>query len=121
MHSTPTLILACSASCGLHKHVTSEKHLRFLALMEKCWQQVKLCSSLCYEREKEFNIPYRFTAFLDCKSRGNCEEKNTCFFVAYDVVHGLQQWRLVVKMAGRAAKFHLWLNMQDCRPAHGCL
>jgi len=42
-------------------------------------------------------------------------------FVAYDVVHGLQQWRLVVKMAGRAAKFHLWLNMQDCRPAHGCL
>ena len=27
------------------------------------------------------------------------------------------QWRLVVKMAGRAAKFHLWLNIQDCRPA----
>ena len=31
------------------------------------------------------------------------------------------QWRLVVKMAGRAAKFHLWLNIQDCRPAPGCL
>jgi len=22
-----------------------------------------------------------------------------------------QQWRLVVKLAGRAAKFHLWLNI----------
>jgi len=31
------------------------------------------------------------------------------------------QWRLVVKMAGRAAKFHLWLNIQVCRPAPGCL
>jgi len=28
------------------------------------------------------------------------------------------QWRLVVKLAGRAAKFHLWLNIWDCRP--GC-
>ena len=27
----------------------------------------------------------------------------------------LVQWRLVVKMAGRAAKLHLWLNIQDCR------
>jgi len=27
------------------------------------------------------------------------------------------KWRLVKKMARRAAKFHLWLNMlQDCRP-----
>jgi len=31
------------------------------------------------------------------------------------------QWRLVVKMAGWATKFHLWLNMQDCRPAPGGL
>jgi len=31
------------------------------------------------------------------------------------------QWRLVVKMAWRAAKFHLWLNIKDCRPAPGCL
>jgi len=30
----------------------------------------------------------------------------------------LQQWRLVVKLAGRAAKFHLWLNIWNCR--HGC-
>ena len=29
------------------------------------------------------------------------------------------QWRLVVKMTGRAAKFHPWLNIWDCRP--GCL
>jgi len=42
-------------------------------------------------------------------------------FVAYDVVNGLQQWRLVVKMAGRAAKFHLWLNTRDGCPALGCL
>jgi len=28
------------------------------------------------------------------------------------------QWRLVVKLAGRAAKFHLWLNIWDCHP--GC-
>jgi len=28
------------------------------------------------------------------------------------------QWRLVVKMTGRAAKFHLWLNIKDCHP--GC-
>ena len=28
------------------------------------------------------------------------------------------QWRLVVKLAGRAAKFNLWLNIWDCRP--GC-
>jgi len=28
------------------------------------------------------------------------------------------QWRLVVKLAGRAAKFYLWLNIWDCRP--GC-
>jgi len=28
------------------------------------------------------------------------------------------QWRLVVKMAVRAAVFHLWLNISDCRP--GC-
>jgi len=78
MRSTPTLILACSASCGLHKHVAPEKHLRFLALMAKCWQQVKLCSSLCHEREKEFNIPYRFTAFVGCISRGNCDVRNAC-------------------------------------------
>jgi len=30
--------------------------------------------------------------------------------------HTRHQWRLVVKMAGRATKFHLWLNIQDCRP-----
>jgi len=28
------------------------------------------------------------------------------------------QWRIVVKLAGRAAKFHLWLNILDCH--HGC-
>jgi len=28
------------------------------------------------------------------------------------------QWRLVVKLAVRATKFHLWLNIWDCRP--GC-
>ena len=28
------------------------------------------------------------------------------------------QWRLVVKLTGRAAKFHHWLNIWDCRP--GC-
>jgi len=28
------------------------------------------------------------------------------------------QWRLVVKLAGRAARFHIWLNIWDCRP--GC-
>jgi len=27
-----------------------------------------------------------------------------------------KQWRLVVKLAGRAARFHLRLNMWDCRP-----
>jgi len=26
------------------------------------------------------------------------------------------QWRLVVKLAGRAARFDLWLNIWDCRP-----
>ena len=26
------------------------------------------------------------------------------------------QWRIVVKLAGRAANFHLWLNIWDCRP-----
>ena len=36
------------------------------------------------------------------------------------ILYGLEydQWRLVVKLAGRAAKFHLWLNVWDCRP--GC-
>ena len=29
-----------------------------------------------------------------------------------------EQWRLVVKLPGTAAKFHLWLNIWDCRP--GC-
>ena len=33
-------------------------------------------------------------------------------------LHCVQQWRLVVKLAGRAARFHLWLNTWDCRP--GC-
>jgi len=28
------------------------------------------------------------------------------------------QWRLVVKLAGRAARIHFWLNIWDCRP--GC-
>jgi len=32
--------------------------------------------------------------------------------------HTTLQWRLVVKLAGRAARFHLWLNIWDCRP--GC-
>jgi len=57
MHSTPTLILGGSASWRLHKHMTSEKDLRLQALMAKCWKQANLCSSLCYEGEKEFNIP----------------------------------------------------------------
>jgi len=30
-----------------------------------------------------------------------------------NVHRGCWQWRLVVKMAGRAAKFHLWLNIQQ--------
>jgi len=29
------------------------------------------------------------------------------------------QWRLVVKLVGRAARFHLLLNIWDCR--HGCI
>ena len=28
--------------------------------------------------------------------------------------HRYMQWRLMVKMAGKAAKFNLWLNIQDC-------
>ena len=28
------------------------------------------------------------------------------------------QWQLVVKLDGRAAKFYLWFNIWDCRP--GC-
>jgi len=34
------------------------------------------------------------------------------------VSNKVNQWRLVVKLAGGAAKFHLWLNIWDCRP--GC-
>jgi len=37
-----------------------------------------------------------------------------------DTMNGMRakQRRLVVKLAGRAAKLHLWLNIWDCRP--GC-
>jgi len=69
--------------------MTSEKDLCLQALMAKCWKQANLCSSLCYEGEKEFNIPCRFTAFAGCKSRGNYEA-TPVLFVACDVMHPLQ-------------------------------
>jgi len=34
------------------------------------------------------------------------------------LINSQVQWRLVVRLAGRAAKFHLWLNTWDYRP--GC-
>ena len=40
------------------------------------------------------------------------------FFAIF--IHTGEQWRLVVKLAGRAAKFHLWLNIWDCRCRPGC-
>jgi len=47
--------------------------------------------------------------------------QKTCsklFCYCYDVTSDCRQlWRLVVKLAGRAAKFNIWLNIRDCRPS----
>jgi len=56
-----------------------------------------------------FGLGAFFTAELFCYYRPHL---HCCYYF---------QWQLVVKMAGRAAKFHLWLNIQDCRTAPGCL